>query len=269
MRNYPAQPSFGPVSRYVDLTNSDEASELADQVPELREAFVALGFRPLGYLGHDLGNNMLRVCEVLCSARGDAFLSLVLHPPSPLKTEPRIVPAALLQTAMSNGFVVSTTNGSMQYRLLNHPLAGSYLEGTQEATPAELWDLHRQRTHEIALDSDQAILRHDDMRLCIEIGKHCFAVAMFGFLLSSMFGLVGLVGLVILFVSVMQSLFGLAVAGGGPWAPVIFLGGGAFLSVGMVFFGRARLIASWLGGEWLVRQLPWPRVRPWAESTHD
>src|SRR5438045_2032735 len=118
--------------RFVDLSGVEDAWALADQTPELRAGFEKLGFRHLGLIGHNLGEGTLWVYEVLVSPKRDAFLTLVLHPDHPLKTKPRILPSATLQTALSDGSVINTTTCPMQYRLLNHPKAGSYLDGWDE-----------------------------------------------------------------------------------------------------------------------------------------
>src|SRR5438034_2997574 len=58
----------------------------------------------------------------------DAFLTLALAPADFLKTEPRTIPIAILQTALTDGSVIVTTNSPGQLRLLNHPKAGSRSE---------------------------------------------------------------------------------------------------------------------------------------------
>jgi hypothetical protein len=254
--------------RFVDLSGDEEAWALADQMPELRAGYEELGFRHVGLLGHNLGEGMLWVHEVLVSPRQDAFLTLVLHPDHPLKTKPRNVPSAILQTALSDGTVISTTTNTMQYRLLNHPKAGSYLDGGEGATPVELWDRHRQRVDEAAAERTGPILLHDAMPLRIQIAQRLWTVGLTMFIVPLLLGLVTAVGLVALCIQVVEWFRLLAVARGGIWLPIIFYGGGLIAFVGMRTFGWTRLQHSWLGGEWLARQFPWPRPRPFEHQEY-
>jgi hypothetical protein len=254
--------------RFVDLSGDEEAWALADQMPELRAGFEKLGFRHLGLLGHHLGEGLLWVFEVLVSPKEDAFLTLVLHPDHPLKTKPRIVPSAILHTALSDGTIVSTTTNPMQYRLLNHPKAGSYLDGWDEATPGELWDRHRQRVAEAAAERIGPILPHDAMPLRIHIAQRLWTVGLVMFIVPVLLGLVTLVGLVVLCMQVVEWFRVLAVARGGIWLPIIFYTGGLLAFFGMHTLGWSRLRYSWLGGEWLARQFPWPRPQPFEQREY-
>lgn len=246
---------------FADVTHDEDAVARADLVPELRAGFEALGFRPLGFLGDRPYEGRLWVHEVLTSPEQDAFVTLALSPPSIVQLEPRTLPTAILQTALENGSIVVTTNCPGQFRLLNHPRAGSYLEGWTHATPAELWERHRQRVDEIFIDQATSLLPHETMDLRLRIAERCTAVALFVGVCGLLSWAVAFVGLGALWFQVMRwlhELFG----GAGLWGPIVFSIATLPIMAAFGWLAYNRMIISWAAGERLARLFPWPRRRP-------
>jgi hypothetical protein len=252
-------------SRFTDVTSNVEARLRADQVPEVRAGFVALGFRQIGFLGDNpIPGECVWVHEVLTDPKSEAFLTLTISPRDPLTFKPRIIPTSTLQTALADGSLVVTTTCPEYLRFLNHPKAGSYLEGlTETVPPDELWANHCQRVAEISQERGSPPLRHETMKLRIEIAERCTAISAFvarWVVLSVALILAGfissLVGMMHRFGIQIQAWFGIPHA--------LFIA--AILAMAATWTLRSQLVRGWLGGEWLARQFPRPRPTPFGQA---
>jgi hypothetical protein len=249
---------LGP--RFSDVTFDEDAPRHADQLPEPRAAFLTLGFRQVGLLGDNpIPGEAVWVHEVFTAANEEAFLTLGFSPPDPLVFRPRSIPTSTLHTALQNGSLIVTTTCPEYLRFLNHPKAGSYLEGCGVAAPSELWQLHGQRVDTISRERNSPALRHDSMRLRIQIADRCVLISYFvarWVVLSVALVLLGsgisLVGMMHRLGVQFQAWFGI---------PLALLGSTA-LGIGAMWTARNQVVRGWLGGEWLARQLPWPGKKP-------
>src|SRR5437899_1054061 len=223
---------------FADVTYDDDAVARADQVPELRSHFEKLGFRSLGFMAHRPFEHIFWVHEVLTSSEEDAFVTLALSPSNILKTEPRTVPIAILQTALANGSVIVTTNCPAQLRLLNHPKAGSFLEGRSAASAEELWDRHRERVAEIRFDEATSLLPHDTMDLRLRIAERCTAVAHFVVAFALLSAFFAFVGMGILWLEAMSWFNSQVLGGAVAWAFVFFTLGNLPLMVAFMWLVR-------------------------------
>jgi len=251
--------------RFSDRTPDDDARARADQLPETRATFASLGFLQVGFIGDNpIPGGEVWVHEVLKSGSGLAFLTLALSPPDPLSFRPRTLPASTLHSALADGSLIVTTTCPQYLRFLHHPRAGCFLEGMPGAAPEELWKCHEQRVEEISGARNSGILRHDSMGLRILIADRCCGISVFVarcvvlsvafVLITSMCAYLGLMHRLNVF---LQPWFGITLA---------FLGS-SLLAIMSLWMLRKQVARSWLRGEWLARQVPWPGRKPFVNNS--
>jgi hypothetical protein len=247
---------------FRDVTEDSEACRAVDNVPELRTGFHKLGFRRVGFLAeYRLPGKDPWIQEVLTSADGAAFLTLALLPDHPLRSEPRTIPTATLESALEDGSLLITTTYPEYLWRLNHPKAGLYLEGWSEAAPEELWRRHQQRVEDLALERDSPALRHVSMPLRLWIAQRCNEIGSYVAVVALLVGVVAFGWVFISLVRLKDWLDAQARLWFGAFWPVFWLVGLlALVGVG-VWLVRSRVVRAWLAGQWLARRFPWPRRR--------
>jgi hypothetical protein len=247
--------------RFSDVTADEEARACVDQLPEPRAAFANLGFRQLGFLGDNpIPGGAVWVHEVLMSPNGEALLTLAFCPPDPLRFRPRAIPTLTLHTALADGSLVVTTSCPEYLRFLHHPRAGSCLEGLPGAVPEDLWHRHEQRVEAFSQVRNSPVLRHDSMALRIKVADRCDAISVFAarwVVLSVALVWLSLgssaIGLMNRFNVLFQPWFGMHLA---------LIASSLVAMAAMLWTLRNQVVRGWLGGEWLARQFPWPKPRP-------
>jgi hypothetical protein len=254
------------LARFHDVTNDPAARARVDQLPESRVRLEKLGFRPLGFLGDELIPGQTPwVHEVLASPQGDAFVTLALSPPHPLQTRPRTIPTLVLHTVLEDGSIIITTTFPEYLRFLDHPKAGSYLDGSTDISPEEIWQWHKERALEIAGARESSPLRHDSMRLRIWIGDRCYRVSSFVARVVVVSVEVVTVAFIVAFSEVMRS-FRVQLAawfGAAFWQTLFWLVGVLLIAAAGLFVLWSRVKAAWRVGQWLARLRAWPRRRPY------
>jgi hypothetical protein len=256
-------------ARFHDVTNDPQARGRVDQLPESRVRLEKLGFRPLGYLGDELIPGQTPwVHEVLTSPEGDAFATLALSPPHPLQTRPRTIPTVVLHTVLEDGSIIITTTFPKYLRFLDHPKAGSYLDGSTDVSPEEIWQWHKERVAEIAGVRECSPLRHDSMRLRIWIGERCYLVSSFVTRMVVVSVEVVTVAFIIAFSQIMDA-FHLQLVrwfGAAFWRTFYWLIGVLLIVAAGWFVLWSRVQAAWRVGQWLARLRAWPRRRPYEPT---
>jgi hypothetical protein len=247
---------------FRDVTEDPEACRAADDLPELRTRFENLGFRRVGFLGeYWLPGEAPCVHEVLSSADGGAFLTLALAPDHPLRSDPRTLPTAILESSLEDGSIIITTTYPEHLWRLDHPKAGVYLEGWREAAPEELWGRHQQRVEDLALERDSSVLLHVSMPFRLWIAQRCNEVGNYVALVALLMGVVAFVGVLIPLVQLKDWLDAWARVWFGAFWPLVWFVSTLALVVAGMWMVRLRVVRGWLVGQWLARRLPWPRRR--------
>jgi hypothetical protein len=201
------------------------------------------------------------VYEVLSNASGAAFLTLALAPDHPLRWEPRTLPAATLESGLEDGSIIVTTTSPEHLWRLDHPKAGVYLQGWSEATPEELWQRHRQRVEELALERDSSVLRHVAMPLRLWIAGRCNEVGNCVALVALSMGVAAFVGVLIPLVRLKDRLDGWGRVWFGGFWPLVWFVGTLAIAVAGLWMVRLRVVRGWVAGQWVARRFPWPRRR--------
>jgi hypothetical protein len=257
-----AQPPQATDVWFRDVTEDAAACRAADHVPELRRGFENLGFGRVGFLGeYQLPGGALWVHEVLSSADGAAFVTVALAPDHPLRSAPRTIPTATLESALEDGsIVITTTYGEYLWRL-HHPKAGLYLEGWSEATLEELWRRHQQRVEELVLERNSSVLRHASMPLRLWIAERCNEVGNHVAVVALLLGVLAFMGTFISLMRLKDWLDAWARGWFGAFWPLFWFAGILAIAGAGVWLVRSRAVRAWLAGQWLARQFPWPRRR--------
>lgn len=244
------------------VTEDVEACQAAHPVPEWRPGFAKLGFRHIGFLGeYESPGGPFWVHEVLASANGAAFLTLLLAPDHPLRSRPRTIPTAVLESALEDGSIIITTTYREHLWRLHHPKAGVYLEGWSEASAEELWRRHQQRVEDLVLERNSPVLRHDSMPLRLWIAERCNRVGTHVAVVGLVLGVAAFTPAFISLVRLKDWLDAWARGWAGAFWPLFWFGSVLALVGAGIWIVQVRVVSAWRAGQWLARQFPWPRRR--------